>query len=108
MAESNGMAEQRAAEEREQQQLEQFLAHAACNPELQARLKGVDPYEVVETAAVEGFQLGVFTLHRLRHVHGAPVEAHPIDLTVMAGRPVMAAAGVRWCSHHWARVDRLT
>ena len=64
MADSNGVADQRTAEEREQQQLEQFLAHAARNPELQARLKGVDPYEVVEIAAAEGFQFGVFTLHR--------------------------------------------
>ena len=64
MADSNGVADQRTAEEREQQQLEQFLAHAARNPELQARLKGVDPYEVVDIAAVEGFQFGVFTLHR--------------------------------------------
>lgn len=43
MARNTSVAEQRAAEEREQQQLEQFLAHAARSPELQARLKGVDP-----------------------------------------------------------------
>lgn len=64
MADSSSVAQQRAAEEREQQQLEQFLAHAARTPELQARLRGVDPYEVVDIAAAEGFQFGVFTLHR--------------------------------------------
>jgi hypothetical protein len=64
MADSRSGAEQRAAEEREQQQLEQFLAHAAGSPELQQRLRGVDPYEVVEIAAAEGYQFGVFTLHR--------------------------------------------
>ncbi|MFM7753713.1 MAG: Nif11-like leader peptide family natural product precursor [Cyanobium sp.] len=64
MAEFRSVAEERAAEEQEQRQLEQFLAHAARSPELQARLKGVDPYEVVEIAAAEGFHFGVFTLHR--------------------------------------------
>ncbi|WP_048018007.1 Nif11-like leader peptide family natural product precursor [Synechococcus sp. GFB01] len=64
MADGRTAAEQRAAEEQEQQQLEQFLAHAARSPELQARLKGVDPYEVVEIAAAEGYRFGVFTLHR--------------------------------------------
>ncbi len=64
MAESRTAAEQRAAEEQEQRNLERFLAHAARHPELQARLKGVDPYEVVEIAAAEGYDFGVFTLHR--------------------------------------------
>ena len=64
MAENRSVEEQRAAEEQEQRELEQFLAHAARNPDLQVRLKGVDPYEVVEIAAAEGFQFGVFTLHR--------------------------------------------
>jgi hypothetical protein len=64
MAESRSVADQRAAEEREQQQLEQFLAHAARIPELQTRLRGVDPYEVVEIAAAKGYRFGVFTLHR--------------------------------------------
>jgi hypothetical protein len=64
MAEGGSVSEQRAVEEREQLQLEQFLAHAARTPELQARLKGVDPDEVVDIAAAEGFQFGVFTLHR--------------------------------------------
>ena len=64
MADGSNGAEQRTAEEREQRQLEQFLAHASGDPELQARLKGVDPYEVVDIAAAEGFQFGVFTLHR--------------------------------------------
>ncbi|MEB3352635.1 MAG: Nif11-like leader peptide family natural product precursor [Cyanobacteriota bacterium] len=64
MADSRPVAEQRAAEDREQQQLEQFLALAARTPALQARLKGVDPYKVVEIAAAEGYHFGVFTLHR--------------------------------------------
>jgi hypothetical protein len=64
MAGTKSGSEQRAAEEQEQRELERFLAHAARQPDLQARLKGVDPYEVVEIAAVEGFQFGVFTLHR--------------------------------------------
>ncbi|MEB3353468.1 MAG: Nif11-like leader peptide family natural product precursor [Cyanobacteriota bacterium] len=51
-------------EQREWLQLERFLAHAAQSPELQERLKGMDPYEVVEIAAREGFRFGVFTLHR--------------------------------------------
>jgi hypothetical protein len=51
-------------EERELEQLEHFLAHAAGSPELRARLRGADPYEVVEIAAAEGFHFGVFTLHR--------------------------------------------
>lgn len=55
MAYSRSVADQRAAEEREQQQLEQFLAHAARTPELQTRLRGVDPYEVVEIAAAAGY-----------------------------------------------------
>lgn len=64
MADSRTVAEQRSVEEREQEQLEQSLAHAARTPDLQERLKGVDPYEVVEIAAAEGYQFGVFTLHR--------------------------------------------
>ncbi|MFM8276318.1 MAG: Nif11-like leader peptide family natural product precursor [Cyanobium sp.] len=44
--------------------MERFLAYAAHHPELQARLKGVDPYEVVEIAAAAGFSSSVFTLHR--------------------------------------------
>jgi hypothetical protein len=64
MAENRSGAEQRGAEEQEQRELERFLAHAARTPDLQARLKGVDPYEVVVIAAAEGFQFGVFTLHR--------------------------------------------
>jgi hypothetical protein len=64
MAGTKSGSEQRAAEEQEQRELERFLAHAARQPDLQARLKGVDPYEVVEIAAAEGFQFGVFTLHR--------------------------------------------
>ncbi len=51
-------------ERREQEQLELFLAHAARTPELRLRLHRVDPYEVVDIAAAEGFQFGVFTLHR--------------------------------------------
>jgi hypothetical protein len=51
-------------EERELEQLEGFLAHAARSPELRARLRGADPYEVVEIAEAEGFSFGVFTLHR--------------------------------------------
>ncbi len=51
-------------EEREQEQLERFLAHAARSPQLRARLKGADPYEVVNLAEEAGFQFGVFTLHR--------------------------------------------
>jgi hypothetical protein len=51
-------------EERELEQLERFLAHAAGSPDLRARLRGADPYEVVEIAAAEGFHFGVFTLHR--------------------------------------------
>ena len=27
-------------------------------------MRGVDPYEVVDIAAADGFQFGVFTLHR--------------------------------------------
>jgi hypothetical protein len=57
-------AEERTAEEREQRQLEAFLAHTARTPSLRARLQGVDPYEVVKIAATEGFDFGVFTLHR--------------------------------------------
>lgn len=57
-------ANQRAAEEEEQRQLEAFLAHAARTPALQAQLRGVDPYQVVEIGAAEGFHFGVFTLHR--------------------------------------------
>jgi hypothetical protein len=64
MTDSRSTAAQRAAEELEQEQLEEFLAHAARTPELRARLKGVDPYEVVEIAAAEGYHFGVFTLHR--------------------------------------------
>jgi Nif11 domain len=64
MAVNRSVAEQRAAEEREHQQFEQFLSHAAGNPALQERLRGADPYEVVEIAAAEGFRFGVFTLHR--------------------------------------------
>jgi hypothetical protein len=51
-------------EERELEQLERFLAHAAGSPDLRGRLKGADPYEVVDIAAAEGFHFGVFTLHR--------------------------------------------
>ena len=40
MANIRSVAEQRAAEEREQLQLEQFLAHTARTSELQARLRG--------------------------------------------------------------------
>ncbi len=64
MAEPRTSAELRAAEEEEQRNLERFLAYAARHPELQARLRGVDPYEVVEIAAAEGYDFGVFTLHR--------------------------------------------
>jgi len=48
----------------EQQQLERFLDHAAASAELQRRLKGLDPYQVVAIAAEEGFAFGVFTLHK--------------------------------------------
>jgi hypothetical protein len=51
-------------EERELEQLERFLAHAAGSAAVRARLRGADPYEVVEIAAAEGFHFGVFTLHR--------------------------------------------
>ncbi len=51
-------------EERELEQLERFLAHATGSPDLRGRLKGADPYEVVDIAAAEGFHFGVFTLHR--------------------------------------------
>jgi hypothetical protein len=64
MVDSKTSAEQRSAEQQEQLALERFVAHAARRPELQARLKGVDPYEVVDIAAAEGFHFGVFTLHR--------------------------------------------
>lgn len=64
MAGTKSAAEQRAAEEQEQRKLERFLAHAARTPDLQARLKGLDPYEVVELAPADGFHFGVFTLHR--------------------------------------------
>ncbi len=64
MADQRTVAEQQAAEEEEQRQLELFVAHAARHPDLQTRLKGVDPYEVVEIAASEGYHFGVFTLHR--------------------------------------------
>ncbi len=52
-----------SAEEQEQRELELFLARAARTPGLQARLKRLDPYEVVELAAAEGFHFGVFTVH---------------------------------------------
>jgi hypothetical protein len=64
MLDGRTVADQRAAEEQEQRQLEEFLAHAARSPDLQARLKGVDPYEIVEIAAAQGYHFGVFTLHR--------------------------------------------
>jgi len=51
-------------EKREQEQLERFLAHAARSQELRRQLRNVDPYQVVEIAAAEGFHFGVFTLHR--------------------------------------------
>ncbi|WP_094592432.1 Nif11-like leader peptide family natural product precursor [Vulcanococcus limneticus] len=46
------------------EQLEHFLTHAARTPGLRARQHDVDPYEVVEIGAAEGFQFGIFTLHR--------------------------------------------
>lgn len=64
MADHRTVAEQQAAEEEEQRQLELFIAHAARHPDLQTRLKGVDPYEVVEIAASEGYDFSVFTLYR--------------------------------------------
>jgi transposase len=64
MTDHRSSAEQRADEEREQEQLERFLVHAARTPELRARLRSIDPYEAVEIAAAEGFHFGVFTLHR--------------------------------------------
>jgi hypothetical protein len=51
-------------EERDLEQLKRFLAHAAGSPELRTRLRGVDPYEVMEITATEGFHFGLFTLHR--------------------------------------------
>lgn len=64
MADNRSGAEQLAAEEREQELLERFLAHAGRTPALQARRKGVDPYTVAEIAAAEDDHFGVFTLHR--------------------------------------------
>ncbi|MEB3361769.1 MAG: hypothetical protein VKI42_06550 [Synechococcaceae cyanobacterium] len=64
MADSRSAAEQRAVEEPEQQQPAPFLVHAACTPELWSRLRGVDPDEVVDIPAAEGYKFGVFTLHR--------------------------------------------
>ena len=51
-------------DQREQDELERFLDHAAASPELGARLKGRDPYEVVEIAEAEGFHFSTFTLHK--------------------------------------------
>lgn len=64
MADSRSAAEQWAVEEREQQQLAQFLDHAACTPELWSRLNGVDPDEVVDIAAADGYQFGAFNPQR--------------------------------------------
>ncbi len=53
MAGTKGEAEQRAAELQEQRGFERFLAHAERTPDPQIRLRGLDPYGVVEIVAAE-------------------------------------------------------
>ena len=48
----------------EQEQLDRFLELVEQSPQLRSRLKGADPYTVVEIAEQEGFQFGVVTLYK--------------------------------------------
>ena len=65
MAARKGATDQRADEDEEQPQLDAFLAHTLRTPALRARLRQVDPYEVVEIDAADGSEFEVFIHHRV-------------------------------------------